>query len=262
MIDAVTDLDGTLVFTAAQAEPGQVVVDRYPNGRIGVLDRRAAEAFESLTDEGCLAVVTTRTIVQYTRMQLPGSPPALVDNGWRFLPAGREPDPDWTAMVDAEVAATSAPLAEVLDLLDVALAHLRSPVCQLRSDRFAQISVATGDLSDWVDQASRLIADRGWRLSPEGRRATLLPLVVDKGELWDRAAQRLGVEAFRAAGDSGLDLGLLSRAHESRSPAGSLLHREHLTTERTAPAGWAVTAASGPAGGAEIMAWFADRTTG
>ena len=89
-----SDLDGTLIFSAAKKQPGDIVCE-YKDGReISCITPRQAELLPGLG----VIPVTTRSIEQYRRIRFPeGFSPeyALADNGGTLLVHG-EPDPEWT----------------------------------------------------------------------------------------------------------------------------------------------------------------------
>lgn len=88
-----SDLDGTLIFSAAKRCPGDILVERKGEAEISCVTRKQAELLPGLG----IIPVTTRSIEQYRRIRIPGFSPefALVDNGGSLLING-EPDPEWS----------------------------------------------------------------------------------------------------------------------------------------------------------------------
>lgn len=256
-MDAVIDLDGTVIFSAKAPQADQITVDRYLHGRIGVAHARAIRGISELNRVSRLTVVTTRTPEEYCRLALPERPPALVDNGWHWLPDGSSSDPEWTSEVDSAVGASSDPLSAILDDLTKALGIPSKFRVSVRSQRYVQISAVSGDLTTWTASIQGRLRARGWRADVLGRKVTLLPSAVEKAHLFGRLKERLGGPApYRAAGDSFMDSDLLAAAVQSRSPRDSQLHRAWERREWEAPIGWRRTLSAGALAGAEILDWL------
>ena len=90
-----TDLDGTLIFSAAKKREGDIVCEYKDDREISCITSRQAELLPKLTG---VIPVTTRSVEQYRRIRFPeGFSPeyVLVDNGGTLLING-EPDREWT----------------------------------------------------------------------------------------------------------------------------------------------------------------------
>ena len=122
-----SDLDRTLIYSAAAAPSGGlvadpqapgtadlVVVERYEGRDISFMTRTAAAALAELATRQVVVPVTTRTPAQLARVRLPGPAPryAIAANGGVLLVDG-VPDPAWTARTERAVAGV-APLATAL----------------------------------------------------------------------------------------------------------------------------------------------------
>lgn len=258
MIDSVIDLDGTVVFSSKCPGADELVVDRYANGSFGVMRIETANFLANLVSTGRLAIVTTRTLEQFTRMALPWAPPALVDNGWRLLRDGRQADQNWTALIDEKVAQQAEDLQSVLHHLEAVLARSVGLEPKVRSARFIQIKPDASENRSLISRISTELRPCGWHAIATGRTITVLPTLVDKGRMLALAADMLGVSSYQAAGDALLDAQMLTQATCSRSPAGSSLHIAHLAKRWTPPSTWMATVTYGPDAGPEIAQWLND----
>jgi phosphoserine phosphatase len=70
------------------------------------------------------------------------------------------------------------------------------------------------------------LADAGWGLSVQGRKVYLVPNALTKEAALAEVMRRTGAERLVAAGDSLLDLGMLSLADVAIRPAHGELHEQ------------------------------------
>ena len=235
---AAVDLDQTVLFTRRE---GDLLVEELAPG----LDRLAAVA--------TLLPVTTRTPEQYDRVGL-RTPLALCANGAVLLRDGG-PDPVWADWTRA-VCARSAPVEEVAGRVGVDAPWVRS--WRVAAGVFVYVVAhRREDLpAAWLDGLRPWLTERGWSLSVQGRKVYAVPLGLTKAA----AVQRLRVELWDpvllAAGDAVLDAELLEAADAAVRPAHGELHEQGWTCP-----GLHVTTATGPAAGAEIVAWLTARAT-
>lgn len=114
-----SDLDGTLIFSAAKKRPGDIVCEYKDSGRsqeISCITPRQAELLPGLD----IIPVTTRSIEQYRRIEFPAgfSPEyALTDNGGTLLING-VPDPEWNSHTMRLVQESAADLARCRAVLE------------------------------------------------------------------------------------------------------------------------------------------------
>ncbi len=182
-----TDLDQTLIYSRAAVERhgGQVTehvaVERYEGRDASWMTRRAAAAFEGLHEHAVVVPVTTRTPEQWQRIRLPGPPPrhVIAANGGVLLVDGRV-DAAWTAGVATRVAQV-APLAEVRRHVDCTA----GPSGRARCGRRATCSATRccdRDLVpvEFIARTSAWAAQRGWRVSLQGRKLYWVPAPLTK----------------------------------------------------------------------------------
>lgn len=227
-----------------------VVSEVYQGTPLSFMTRAAEALLETLMLTGRFVPVTTRTRLQFERIQLPRpcTGYAVTTNGATLLKDG-EPDRAWTASIQRRIGQECAPLAEISTRLTIdhpvpGLHRLRVAedtfvYCIIDRDEFSQSYLL--ELTHWCEQ-------RGWTVSLQGRKLYCVPLPVSKEAAVAEICQRTGADLLVAAGDSLLDAGLLELADIALRPAHGELddaafHRSHLT----------VTAATGVLAGEEIL---------
>ena len=262
------DLDRTTIYSPAALDlrvpdhdaPRLLCVEVHRGVPRSFLTEAAATTLRALHDVATVVPTTTRTPAQLARVHLPGPPAryAIASNGGHLLVDGVA-DPGWDAAVRDRLAGC-APLAQVQAYLR---AHSGPFVLALReaSGLFAYAVVDRAALPDgWVEEIDAWCAPRGWAVSLQGRRVYAVPAGLTKSAAAAEVVARCGGGPLLAAGDSLLDADLLDAADAAIRPAhGELAHvgftRPHL----------AVTAATGVAAGAELLArlhgWATTRTT-
>lgn len=263
-----SDLDRTLVYSPSALQlagrddqaPRLLCVEVVKGRPLSFVTERAAEGIGLLTSAGALVPVTTRTPDQYRRIHLPGAAPkfALVANGGRLLRDGEE-DLDYSAALTTRLDACGEPCAEVY-------AELRrlsrrdggaSWVEKIRNaeDLFCYAVVDRAEMpASWLADLTAYCAERGWRVSVQGRKVYCVPVGLSKATAMREVAIMLGVTTMYAAGDSLLDQDLLDAADEAIRPAhGELDDIGYLAPHLT------VTRGRGALAGEQIVEWMLAR---
>jgi hydroxymethylpyrimidine pyrophosphatase-like HAD family hydrolase len=266
-----TDLDGTVLFSDRAMGTDRPAPERLrPIDVVGdhiyaYMTDTVVDGWTRLAHDGAVLPATTRSVDQYTRLQLPGRAPryAVVCNGARILVDGSS-DPDWERRVRTALRG-AAPYTEVERQCSQwrdQHAFASSPHSatnqrlQLRSveDFFVYFTVTVRE--DWLVAFAGEVASwctaHGWRASLQGRKLYVLPEVLDKATAVAEVAARTGAGRVVAGGDSLLDEGMLRSADAAIRPA----HGELAVTGYTAP-NCRTTAGRGAAAGDEIMEWYA-----
>ncbi|MCX4749322.1 HAD family hydrolase [Kitasatospora sp. NBC_01287] len=267
-----SDLDRTLIYSRRSAElppdsPASLrLVERDTAGEpLSYLTERAALLLAELADRAVFVPVTTRTVAQYRRVRLPGaagSPAyAICANGGRLLVAG-EPDRDWDAVVADRLAASGAPLAEVVDRLAGSADPAWTLKRRVAEELFAYLVVDRALLPrGWLAELTAWCAERGWGVSLQGRKVYAVPTALTKSAAVAEVVRRVGAGGgdgsgvgVLAAGDSLLDADLLLAADLAWRPG----HGELADQGWTAPHVTAL-ARRGALAGEEIVAAFLAR---
>lgn len=266
-VAAMSDLDRTLIYSPAalmlqcadQDAPRLLCVEVYKGRPLSFITETAAGVLADLAATGMLVPTTTRTVSQYRRIHLPGRSPsyAICANGGRLLVDGVE-DEDFTVAVTNKLTA-SAPHTEVftelIRMADPGDGPLFVEKVRNASDLFCYAVVRRSHVrSGWLEHLCGYASERGWRLSIQGRKVYLVPNSLSKASAALEVAERLGVNAMAAAGDSLLDGELLEAADAAIRPAHGELDdtgwlRPHVT----------VTASSGVVAGEQIASWLLDQ---
>lgn len=252
------DLDRTLIYSANSMNlqgadrdaPPLVVSEVYDGVPLSFMTRAAESLLRELIEEAIFVPVTTRTMQQFHRVQLPGRAEgyAVTTNGAVLMENG-EPDREWAHHIQSTVEANCAPLREVLDQLTgprtvAAILRVRTS-----EEVFVYSIVNREDLSArYLDELSGWCEERGWRTSLQGRKLYCVPAPVTKESAVAEIRRRRPVDVLVAAGDSKLDAGILELADQAIRPSHGELEQmaymgQHLS----------VTSSSGIMAGEEIL---------
>lgn len=256
------DLDRTLIYSSNSmalqcsdsSAPSLVIAEVYEGAPLSFMTRAAWDVLERLVHDAIFVPVTTRTVQQFGRVNIPGRDRgyAVTTNGAVLLHDG-VPDPAWTDLIRTSVQANCAPLQEVHDYV---LGATRPPAIlrgRVAEDVFVYSIVNRDELSaNYLEDLSGWCQERGWTTSLQGRKLYCVPSPVSKEAALAEIRRRHPVDMLVAAGDSLLDAGMLHLADSAiRPPHGELdmaaFHLPHLK----------VTAASGIMAGEEILHFVA-----
>ncbi len=201
-----TDLDGTLIRSASRKRAGDIVVEYKDGCEITCISSESAEVLSGL--DGIIPV-TSRSIGQYKRIDIPGFAPkyALVDNGGNLLIEG-VPDRDWAEWSNGIAEKHRAELAECRRLLE------DDP------DRSFEVRLVDGlflftksdDPKRTLERLS--VAAVGLDLYNTGAKVYAVPKELNKGAAVQRLVDVLGRRGERivCAGDSVMDVSMLEIA--------------------------------------------------
>lgn len=240
-----SDLDRTLIYSPAALDlavpdadaPRLLCVEVYEGKPLSFMTETAAALLADLAGRAHFVPVTTRTREQYRRVQLPGPTPryAICANGGHLLVDG-EADAGWRARVDRELAAGSAPLAEVRAHLERAADPAWLRKLRTAEDLFAYLVVERAAVpEEWLKELGEWAEGRGWSVSAQGRKIYAVPRPLTKSAALAEVLRRVGGPAaggdVLAAGDSLLDTDLLLAADRAWRPG----HGELAARGWTAP---------------------------
>ncbi|MBT0568141.1 HAD family hydrolase [Williamsia sp. CHRR-6] len=249
--DAATEIAATEMWAQSVQ-----CVEMYRGRPQSFMSPRAVELLIELDRSAVVVPTTTRTIEQFSRVELPIPRDrrrprlAVAANGGEILLDG-VPDVDWRREVDTRVAAGSAPLAEVTERL---WRHEADP--WVRSLRVAQglFCYAVVDLASMpatlIDEWRGWAGERGWNVSRQGRKVYVMPDPLTKSAAIAeiRCRHDLTGGRFFATGDGVLDRPMLEAADRAIRPRHGEL--EELSWHHPT---LSVTKASGLDAGAELL---------
>ena len=201
-----SDLDGTLIFSAARKQVGDIVIELKDGREISCVTARQAELFPKL---GNVIPVTTRSVEQYRRIEFArcGFLPkyVLCANGGILLVDG-EPDAEWSKRSQEIYRECEAELARFRELME--------------SDPRRSFEIRLVDglfLFTKSAEPSETLRYLGEGELCEsfftGEKVYVVPRKLNKGAAVKRLAERLELSEFAAAGDSLMDLPMLNAAH-------------------------------------------------
>ncbi|MET9177638.1 HAD family hydrolase [Kitasatospora aureofaciens] len=256
-----SDLDRTLIYSERalaldgpdRAAPRLLCVEVLDGRPLSYLTERAAALLTELGRAAGFVPATTRTVEQYRRVNLPGPQPtyAICANGGQLLVHG-EPDPDWRREITARIAAGAAPTEEVVRQLALRADPEWTRKRRVADELFAYLVVERDRLPDgWLAELTGWCAERGWRVSLQGRKVYAVPQPLCKSAALAEVVHRSGAGTVLAAGDSLLDADLLLAADAAWHPG----HGELADCGWTAP-GVTALAEVGVAAGEEIVRRF------
>ncbi len=254
---AAVDLDRTLIYSVPDGHgpvPPLLCVEELDGRPHSFMTIRAAGLLERVRAQAVLVPTTTRTLAQYARVRIPGGMPAfaVTSNGGRLVVDGAV-DHGWSRAVEARIAGSGVPLAEVVAGVTRQAAGPWVLGRRVADDLFCYLVVDLAELPrSFLPAWTSWCAARGWVVSVQGRRIYALPRGLTKEAALTEVVTRAGADRLLAAGDGALDAGFLTLADAAIRPA----HGE------LADAGWfrphvRVTTSAGVLAGEEISRWLA-----
>jgi phosphoserine phosphatase len=227
------DLDQTLIYSraafrlpAGTSEPALRIVEYLAGQPLSYTTEAAATAVSQLAEQVTVVPVTTRTLAQYRRVDLGFSPAyAIAANGGHLLVRG-EPDARWGQAVRQRLDAAGLPLAEVRTIAERVAAAPWVRTLRDADDLFIYLVATERAAIPDLRELAATLAAAGWTLSIQGRKVYLVPAALTKEAALGELMGRTGAGRLLAAGDSLLDLGMLSAADTAIRPAHGELHEQ------------------------------------
>lgn len=252
------DLDRTLIYspkafwldTEDKAAPSIIVSELWNGVPISFMTRESERLLLELRTRAVFMPVTTRTIAQYERVQVPGGVPsfAITSNGGEILVDG-VPDAGWRETVRRHLTEATAPLAEVIALHEVLASSPWILKTNVADDLFVYSIVDREVIpAGWLDEFEAQCADLGYTVSLQGRKLYCVPRTLTKHDAVAEVAGRLGTPFVLAAGDSLLDQSMLETADAPFRPAHGELEDEGFVCD-----GLTVTSGRGILAGEELL---------
>lgn len=206
-----TDLDGTLIFSVGKKRPGDILCEIKDGREISCITPRQAELLPGLE----IIPVTTRSVEQYLRINIPGFTPeyALADNGGTLLVRG-VPDPEWTSRSLELAAECGAELAECRRVLEQDA--FRSFEIRMVDGLF--LFTKSDDQESTLEMLRKAAGERVLCYAV-GAKVYALPAKLCKGSAAERLAERIAPGCrIVCAGDSAMDIPLLNIADTAVFP--------------------------------------------
>lgn len=231
-----SDLDATLLYSASrlaadppQSEIGHVVVAEYHEKvPFGYTPLQVFDKLKQLVQEKDLifAPVTTRTREQYARTKFiplaPNGTPAYaaVANGAEILLDGKTVDKDWSKHISRLILDNHSPFAEFKQqVADIASKTWIKKFREVETYFFYLVMDRNLVPPQFIAACEKLAADNGWKVSLQGRKMYFVPRKLTKQLAVEEIQRRTGAETVISAGDSLLDVSMLTKADLSIRPA-------------------------------------------
>ena len=260
----VSDLDRTLIYSASALQlpytdeeaPTLVCVEILDGRPHSFLTLDASRRLTAIASAATFVPTTTRTMAQYKRVHFPGVSPtyAITSNGGNILIDG-QPDLQWHRSTASAIADCDVDLVGVRAELKRRTQGDWALKRRVGDDLFCYAVVEPTTMpDDFIESWTAWCADRGWRVSVQGRKIYAIPNPLTKERAMLAVARRVGVDRVVAAGDGALDAGFLASADAGiRPPHGELaaLGWQHPGVEISERPG--VLAAD------DITSWFANQ---
>lgn len=209
------DLDNTLLYSYKHAREGDLCVEWLKGKEQGYMTKAAFEKLKALQSGGGVIPVTSRSIEQYGRIQLPVLPKyAIVANGGWLLVDGK-PDEAWRKVSEAYI-------------FPYLVEFVRLEEALVESEQFIRVRMVDETFlfaycKDGVEAqevAGRYAAETPLKVEASGKKVYFFPPMINKGQACMRLRELLGVKNAIAAGDSSIDAPMLSAAEEAVVPKG------------------------------------------
>lgn len=254
-----SDLDRTLIYSTKALrlhgeQPPVVCVEVHDGKEVSFMTAAAAQRLVVLAAAVTLVPVTTRVPDQFQRVTLPGpTPPYAVAANGGVLYVDGVPDATWSMSVARTLAGTF-PLAAVWEHAGQVCRPEWTTKLRNAAGLFCYAVVHRDRLPDgFVEELSAWAVERGWRVSLQGRKLYCVPKSLTKSAAVAEVANRSGADLVLAAGDSLLDIDLLSSADFGIHPRHGELHETAWSAPHVTQ-----TAEVGVCAGEEIIEWFVE----
>lgn len=201
-----SDLDNTLIFSYKHCHPGDVCVEWLDGREQSFMTQRAYALLKDAASAMDFLPVTTRSVEQYRRIQLPAEPKWTVTTNGGILLRDDVPDAAWLAWSQKLAEPYQAELRRLYQELTKRSWCLRRKMV----DGLYLFAVCEGNLADYAKEYHGCTP---LTVEPSGRKLYFFPPGLDKGA----ALNRLSPPEI-CAGDSALDVPMLRLAKTALVP--------------------------------------------
>ncbi|MDT4894109.1 MAG: hypothetical protein QOE97_3144 [Pseudonocardiales bacterium] len=251
------DLDQTLLHSArAIAEHGGagaqlLCVEELAGEQQSFMTVAAAAALVELAEVAEVVPVTTRSLEQLRRVRLPWRPRFEVAANGGLIVVDGVVDEAWSRTLAMRLRGCARPDEVQRHADGVATARWLGSVRTVHDLFCYGLVERTGMPAGALEAERAWAADRGWRVSLQGRKLYWVPAPLEKAAAAREIWRRTGATTLLAAGDALLDADLLLAADAAIRPA----HGELAAVGWQAP-NVTVTDATGVIAGEQIAEWL------
>lgn len=209
------DLDNTMIHSFSHKTENDECIEMIGEKQQGFISRSTIELLKTIAEKAIILPITTRSIDQYSRIIWPrGCKPqyAITSNGGVLL-SDDKVDKTWHAVSMRAVEPYQEELKKIEEKLLIQNRYIR---CRIVDDMFLFAYTKDGvDIQACVNEyKSTTTLD----VIASGRKIYFFPPLLNKGDSLDRFCKIVRVEKIICAGDSAIDIPMLSRADISIVP--------------------------------------------
>jgi hydroxymethylpyrimidine pyrophosphatase-like HAD family hydrolase len=226
MILFTSDLDRTLIFserTIEMLETERICIEQLNDKKISYVTKEICDQLEMINNTMQFVPVTSRSRAQYERIILfretiiPSL--AIVANGGIILRNGQV-DKAWQQHIEQMMANLPLPITEVQQYFAQQLNKPYFLQHQLMDDLFFVygVNLTTVNFAE-LQELKEQLAPYGWTSYLNGRKLYIMPIYLTKGMAVAHIKEQIGFNYHVAAGDSFMDLSMLTLADRSFAPA-------------------------------------------
>ncbi len=209
-----SDLDNTLIHSYKHKREGDICVELLNGAEQGFMSAKVCSQLSSLPENVELVPLTTRSVAQFERIQLPEGcyTRAITTNGAILIENGIQNE-EWRNR-EKRYADELMPLMEKLRAeLD---GNEKLNVVRIVDEMYLYISCSKPEyVGEFMDRYGKLTE---LDVMPSGRKIYFLPPDITKGRALKRLAQGESGAFIIAAGDSTIDLPMLEEADHAIIP--------------------------------------------
>lgn len=249
-----SDLDRTLIYSEKflnDDKAAYVLADRHKGRDISFMTRESVELLNEVNERLIFVPITTRTEEEYKRvMPISALKPkyAIVANGGKILVDGQE-DLEWKNYVAETINQMELNLMKAHELFFTYTNHNLFNREKLSDELFWMLRLENEeDGLAIVDKTKKAMNEQGYEVMITGRKIYLVPTALTKWKALEFLINRTGADFTIAAGDSLMDLEMLTHSHIGITPRhGEIVH------EGKVPFNTLITPSEGIQAGLEIL---------
>jgi len=242
-----SDLDQTLIYSInflnkhyadpeATIEKKLSIIEYYQGEPLSYIHNDVIDNLKTLDQQGLFVPVTTRTEEQYKRIDFSklGIKPkyAITTNGAKVLKHGKV-DTNWQNYIHAQLNKVTPKTDEISKLITSTFPQEVIKKIRIAEDTFTYCVLFRDRLQDQqLKEINACFNKEEWNLSLQGTKLYFMPAILSKATAMNYICEQLKIDHYIAAGDSLLDLPLLTQAKDGYVPQhGELfdqeLHHKH-----------------------------------
>lgn len=219
----VSDLDGTLIFSSRELGADAIKLEEGAG-----IERSSLEALAQISDLARFIPATSRSVAQYQRLRLEENGikvfAAVVANGAVVMKDGKR-DEAYAADVANDIENSRSLIEELVRSFEEGLPSGAVKRKRLVDGSFYLFNVDFPQNSEVEVRRSieeLLPGDGPCSWSLQGSKLYIIPKCISKERAVSHIARKFGLEIAAAAGDSSLDLGILTIARSAFALAGEI----------------------------------------